>query len=272
MLHTSTKTLILKLCELTARGEIAWREGERRCSVFETEGYTVEVEAEPPTVRVLNADGRELERTGGNELTAEPWPNGDGNFGSHVAEMAERAHRVARGAERAIATILTALSAPPKAEPKPRPDAPKPEAAPAAEVVAPAVAAVAETAATTAAREAEMAQAKPPEPPPVVPVPVVQTPPAPVVQAAPPPAPPSAPVYVLDPNQRPQPKRERAIFGGIASFSQPVKREPRVREAAPAPRPAPQRFSMSAVTRQTIRGEEVRSDAPPASADAAKSR
>jgi hypothetical protein len=115
MLHDSTQRLILKLCEMTGRGEIAWREGaggSGETSAYETEGYTVEVRVEPPGLRILRADGREVERADTDDLEATPWPSGEETFSAHVKAMAVRAHRVARGAEAAIASILSALSAP----------------------------------------------------------------------------------------------------------------------------------------------------------------
>jgi hypothetical protein len=124
MLHPSTQQLIRKLCELTEDGAIAWKEGEGGASVFETEGYIVEVKEEPPAIRLLHRDGRELERAGAADL-ATPWPGGDGAYATHVAIMAHRAGRIARGAETAIAKILSSLSAPPRksAEPEPEPAA-----------------------------------------------------------------------------------------------------------------------------------------------------
>jgi hypothetical protein len=121
MLHSSTQKLIYKLCDLTASGAIAWKEDDRGRVVFETEGYLVEVEADPPGVRLLHADGRELDYTGEADLAATPWPDGNGNYATHVADMARRANRIARGAEHAISKILSSLSAPPQkaAEPEP---------------------------------------------------------------------------------------------------------------------------------------------------------
>ena len=76
MLHPSTQQLIRKLCELTDAGHIAWKEGERQSSRFDSEGYVVEVEAEPPTLRLLRGDGRELERADAADLAATAWPDG----------------------------------------------------------------------------------------------------------------------------------------------------------------------------------------------------
>lgn len=142
MLHESTRRLIAKLCEMTERGEIAWREapgasGAR--SRFETEGYAVEVQAEPPLVAILRADGRELERADADDLQVTATDGGGESYVDRVREMARRADRIARGAEQAIATILSALSAPPapKAETvEPAletPASPAPAAAPAAQ-------------------------------------------------------------------------------------------------------------------------------------------
>lgn len=132
MLHPSTQQLIRKLCELTDAGHIAWKEGERNSSRFESEGYVVEVMAEPPTLRLLRGDGRELERADAADLAATAWPTGQGTYATHLVDMAEKAHRVARGAEAAIARILTSLSAPAKQD---APPAPPPHAVPPPEPV-----------------------------------------------------------------------------------------------------------------------------------------
>jgi hypothetical protein len=120
MLHISTQQLIRKLCELTEAGSINWKEGEGQCSVFETEGYVVEIQP-APLVRLLRADGHELERVDAADL-AMPWAEGEGTFATRVTDMAHRANRIARGAEIAIAKILSTLSAPPKARPEPEPE------------------------------------------------------------------------------------------------------------------------------------------------------
>ena len=117
MLHPSTQQLIRKLCELTESGAIEWKEGDNQRSIFETEGYVVEIQAEPPSVRLLRADGHELEVASADDLAA-PWEDGDGTYATHVADMARRAGRIARGAETAIAKILSSLSAPPKKQPE----------------------------------------------------------------------------------------------------------------------------------------------------------
>lgn len=114
MLHASTQTLILKLCELTARGDIAWRE-DAGVFTFDTEGYVVELSETPLRLRLLQEDGRELERAESADLAAASH-NGLA-FAEHVTMMIAEARRHARGTERAIAKILTSLSAPPKPEP-----------------------------------------------------------------------------------------------------------------------------------------------------------
>lgn len=114
MLHASTQQLIRKLYELTSAGSLAWTEGEKDTSRLDTEGYVVEVAASPASLRLLRADGRELENATADDLASADWPGGDGTYATRVAEMAGRAHRIALGAERAIATIMSALSAPTK--------------------------------------------------------------------------------------------------------------------------------------------------------------
>lgn len=118
MLHPSTQQLIRKLCELTQSGAIEWKEGDNQRSIFETEGYVVEIQADPPGMRLLRADGHELEVASADDL-ATPWGEGDSTYGAHVADMARRASRIARGAETAIAKILSSLSAPPRKQAEP---------------------------------------------------------------------------------------------------------------------------------------------------------
>jgi hypothetical protein len=90
MLHPSTQQLIRKLCELTQSGAIEWKEGDDQRSIFETEGYVVEIQADPPSVRLLRADGHELESANAEDLAA-PWDENEGTwYGTHVADMARR--------------------------------------------------------------------------------------------------------------------------------------------------------------------------------------
>ena len=113
MLHASTQQLIRKLYELTDAGALAWKGGERDTAVLETEGYLVELGPAPPKVRLLRADGRELERADHDDLAAIAWPDGEGTFASRVTEMATRANRFARGAEPVSPKPLSAISTPP---------------------------------------------------------------------------------------------------------------------------------------------------------------
>ncbi|HOY79239.1 MAG TPA: hypothetical protein PLN33_15590 [Hyphomonadaceae bacterium] len=121
MLHASTQQLIRKLCELTDAGAIDWKEGKGQISLLETEGYVVEIQPEPPSVRLLRNDGQELESADAADL-ATPWGENEGTFADNVANMARRANRYARGAETAIAKILSSLSAPPKKQAAPEPE------------------------------------------------------------------------------------------------------------------------------------------------------
>ncbi len=198
MLHPSTQQLIRKLCELTDTGHIAWKEGERQCSLFESEGYIVEVEAEPPTLRLLRGDGRELERADPADLAATAWPDGGGTYATHVTDLATKAHRIARGAEAAIARILSSLSAPAKPEaatasaPPPPHAAPPPEPQKAEPAAAPAAAPSPFGAVERFAKEAPVAKPAPAASPPLLikgfSARSVQTPESSGARMAPPPA------------------------------------------------------------------------------------
>lgn len=200
MLHPSTQQLIRKLCELTDAGHIAWKEGERQCSRFDSEGYLVEIEAEPPTLRLLRADGRELERADAADLAAAAWPDGQGTYATHVSAMAEKAHRVARGAEAAIARILSSLSAPPKQQAEPAP--------------------------------APIAQSAP-QPAPSPPHAAPQPQPAPVETAKPVAAAAASPPEAIAPIAQAKPS-----FGAVKSFAKPAEPQPAPAAAAPAQAPA----------------------------------
>lgn len=135
MLHASTQKLITKLCEFTEAGHISWQRGGTQVCRFETEGYVVEVQGQPATLRLLHSDGHELERADEHDLSAQPWPDGNGTFATHITLLAARADRIARGAELAISRILSSLSAPPKsakpaAEIVDRPPPPAPHTTP----------------------------------------------------------------------------------------------------------------------------------------------
>lgn len=120
MLHPTTQQLIRKLYELTSTGGLGWQPAEDNASRLETEGYVVEIAAEPPIMRLLRNDGRELERAGAEALAAVPWPGGDGTYATRIAEMASRAQRFALGGAKPNTPALSAMSAPPKT-PEPRP-------------------------------------------------------------------------------------------------------------------------------------------------------
>lgn len=115
MLHPSTQRLILKLCDMTAKGEIPWTEGEAGTSVYDAEGYCVEVSKDPALILVRQSGGRELERADASDLAATPWPDDLApatSFLEPVTAMAIDADRVARGTETAIAALLSALDDP----------------------------------------------------------------------------------------------------------------------------------------------------------------
>lgn len=114
MLHVSTQKLIHKLWALTQASAIAWSEDEGDALVFDTEGYRVELRGEPPSLRLLGNDGKELESATASDLASTRWPEGEGTFATHVSEMARQALRIARGADLAISQILSSLSAPPQ--------------------------------------------------------------------------------------------------------------------------------------------------------------
>jgi hypothetical protein len=115
MVHATTQQLIRTLHELTEANVLAWQKAEPAGSRLETEGYVVEVEAQPPTLRLLKADGQLLESADADALAAIAWPVGEGTFATRVAEMAVRASRVSQGAEPPRPAVMSALSAPPKA-------------------------------------------------------------------------------------------------------------------------------------------------------------
>lgn len=246
MLHASTQTLIQKLCELTEAGALNWREGERQSSRLDTEGYIVEVEAEPPTVRVVDGKGRELERADAADLRATAWPEGGGSYADHVVQMADRAHRVARGAERAISRILSSLSAPPQKLTDAMEQEPEPRATDfeiAAEPKKHATISAAESDASLAAISTGMQRSATETPATVTPVavapsPVAEPAPLPVVAAPAPqpaPAPPAQPprrvVHVLaaDGTVRQPPGTNAAApqaFGSISAFGRSVPKAP----------------------------------------------
>lgn len=118
MLHASTQNLIRKLCDITEHGEAPWTEGQDGACWFETDGYRIEVKADPPTLRILQAGGREVESADAGSLASTPYSDEPGiTFADRVRRMGNNARRIARGADAAISTILSALSNPPRSEP-----------------------------------------------------------------------------------------------------------------------------------------------------------
>ena len=111
MVHTTTQQLIRTLYELTEANVLAWTKAQPTGSRLETEGYVVEVEAQPPALRLLKDDGLLLESASAEALAAIPWPAGEGTFATRVAEMAVRAARVWRQTTARQDTMLYALRA-----------------------------------------------------------------------------------------------------------------------------------------------------------------
>ncbi len=290
MLHVSTQKLIQKLCALTQAGDVAWQEGAGSSVVFETEGYRIEAESDPPSIRVLRSDGKELEGASAADLEAARWPDEDATYATHVADMVRRGRRIARGAEQAISKILSSLSAPPQKTPQPvhqfvaltEPEPPpSPHTLPDPAVRPPHADTAIETVLSAKPPEVESAGAPemieaPPEPHPA-PAPVVnevveQRPPLPEPQFRIPPA------YLAP--LAPQAARVSGGFGATQSFSlvkpekpkppAPVPVAPPVRAVAPEPARSDPRLGpkltssglfitgFSAVSRQV-----VREDAPP---------
>lgn len=167
MLHPSTQRLILKLCEMTSRGEIPWSEGEQGTSLYDAEGYCVEVSGDPLRIVVRQSNGRELERVEADDMAATPWPEPTAHaptFREPVAVMAVDAGRIACGAEAAIALLIESLDHARPASAPPRDAAhPAVQAAPVPPLPAISPAPVGETRDETAAPPAPLHA---PEPPP----------------------------------------------------------------------------------------------------------
>lgn len=266
MLHVSTQKLIQKICALTQAGDIPWQEGAGGSVVFETEGYRVEAEADPPCVRLLRDDGKELESATTADLEAARWPDEDGTYATHVTEMVRRAQRIARGAELAISRILSSLSAPPQKAPDLSPHQfvalkeaeppPSPHTVPEPAVRPPHTDTAIETVLGAKAPEVESATA--PEavetdaPEPVAAPRPVAAQDEIIEQRAPLPEPQFRvpPIYVAP--VPPEPAPLRAGFGETQSFSRAQVAKP----APPAPAPAPAPVQAAAP-------EQVRGDPPP---------
>jgi hypothetical protein len=125
MLHPSTQQLIRKLHELTKAGSLAWTLGDRDALRLWTEGYVVEIEAAPTTLRLLCDDGRVLETATADILAASTWPDSQLSYAERVQEMAADAHRIATGREPVASTAMSSLSAPVmRKTPEPAPSPP----------------------------------------------------------------------------------------------------------------------------------------------------
>jgi hypothetical protein len=266
MLHVSTQKLIQKLCALTHAGDIPWQEGAGSSVVFETEGYRVEAEADPPCVRLLRDDGKELESATAADLEAARWPDEDGTYATHVTEMVRRAQRIARGAELAISRILSSLSAPPQkapdpsthqfvalkeSEPPPSPHTvPEPAVRPPHTDTAMEAALSAQTPEVESAAAPEAVETAASEPV-AAPQPVAAQDEI-VEQRAPLPEPQFKvpPIYVAPVPPKPAPLRDG--FGATQSFSRVQVAKPAPFAPAPAPPPV-----------QASAPEPVRSDPPP---------
>ncbi len=111
MLHISTQKLIEKLLERTDAGAIDWKEHTPQAVALETEGYVVELTGAPPSVRLAQESGRELEFVTEDALKDAIHHDGR-NFAEIVSELTKEALRYARGTEKAIQSILGAMDAP----------------------------------------------------------------------------------------------------------------------------------------------------------------
>ncbi|MDJ0920412.1 MAG: hypothetical protein QNI84_04745 [Henriciella sp.] len=108
MLHPSTKKLIDRLSEMTARGKLTWQEGEAESVIYSTEGYAVALSAPPHELIITSKDGKELERATAEELAATPLESG-GAYTDAIASMRAQAVRIARGTETAISSLLAGI-------------------------------------------------------------------------------------------------------------------------------------------------------------------
>ncbi|MEM6898869.1 MAG: hypothetical protein AAF583_03735 [Pseudomonadota bacterium] len=110
MLHPSTKKLIDRLAQMTAQQKISWVLGERENSIaYETEGYRVLLDGDPPSLRLTDALGAELE-TADHSLLSDTSHADGGTYSDVVANLHAEAFRVARGTESAISAVLQGLA------------------------------------------------------------------------------------------------------------------------------------------------------------------
>lgn len=108
MLHPSTKRLIDKLSEMTRKQRVTWTEGENAAVVHDTEGYRVVITADPHTVLLTDALGREIETCTPAEFGDDVDSHGR-PYAKFIAELYREAARHARGTEKAIRTLLAGL-------------------------------------------------------------------------------------------------------------------------------------------------------------------
>lgn len=108
MLHPSTKKLIDRLSDMTARGKLTWKEGHDDSVVYATEGYSVALSTAPHELIITSKDGKELERATTEELAATPLESG-GTYTEAIASMRAQAARIARGTETAISSLLAGI-------------------------------------------------------------------------------------------------------------------------------------------------------------------
>ncbi|MEO1406395.1 MAG: hypothetical protein AAFV54_07875 [Pseudomonadota bacterium] len=110
MLHPSTKKLIDRLAQMTAQQKISWVLGERENSIaYETEGYRVLLEGSPPSLRLTDALGSELETATPEQLTDTAHADG-GNYADILGDLHSEALRIAKGTETAISAVLQGLA------------------------------------------------------------------------------------------------------------------------------------------------------------------
>jgi hypothetical protein len=83
MLHPTLQTLISRLSDLTARGDILWTSHGTDAYRYETEGYLVEVSAEP-RFRILDTVEREIDRADAALLASAR----DGDWTRRVRDLA----------------------------------------------------------------------------------------------------------------------------------------------------------------------------------------
>lgn len=110
-MHELTQRLIDRIHAQTLSGQVDWTEGPGKNSfTFEADGLNVIVEAtaSTATIRITDADGRELEVLDEEDLAATASPGGS-DYEAVAREIHQNARRVAMGTDDAISRILRAL-------------------------------------------------------------------------------------------------------------------------------------------------------------------